>query len=164
MTKPSSPSVKLFFRWWNDDILNLLRSVGSCNVTTSALVNGLSAMRSLIFRGFKFNLSTAYVSVIIICVIFPENKLTSIQNTLPVVFTATICVFSLNTLYVTGQWYLPMENTLLYTVHQLLLIPSAFLWKLSLNNDFASSGYTRQKKEQTWGRGRGEMYYTDLSS
>jgi hypothetical protein len=37
------------------------------------------------------------------------------QYTLPEVLTATMCVFSLNTLKVTGQWYLP----------------SPFLWKCS---------------------------------
>lgn len=35
------------------------------------------------------------------------HALTSIQKTFPVGLIATMCVFSLNTLKVTGQWYFP---------------------------------------------------------
>ena len=43
----------------------------------------------------------------ILCFSAQFSVLTSKEKTFPVCLTATICVFSLNTLNVTGQWYFP---------------------------------------------------------
>lgn len=80
----------MFLTWWKEEILNLSKLLGSCNVIISFLSKVWSLTRS--FQFFPLMLS---------------SSIASYENTLPVVLMVTIWEFFVNGLKRTGQWYSP---------------------------------------------------------